>query len=89
MVVVRKNISCEQGEQRLFDEIRYCFYVTNDGATAAAEVVFLANARQGSRPGCAPEKRGTHPTYKPVSASRSMTAVKFFMVDSCSFGTIL
>ena len=45
MVVVRKNISVEKGEQRLFDEIRYFFYVTNDGETAAAEVVFLANDR--------------------------------------------
>ena len=45
MVVVRKNISVEKGEQRLFDEIRYFFYVTNDRETAAAEVVFLANDR--------------------------------------------
>ena len=45
MVVVRKNISVEKGDQRLFDEIRYFFYVTNDGATAAAEIVFLANDR--------------------------------------------
>ena len=45
MVVVRKNISVEQGEQRLFDEIRYLFYLTNDQATAAAEVVFFANHR--------------------------------------------
>jgi hypothetical protein len=27
MVVVRKKISVEQGPQRLFDEIRYFFYV--------------------------------------------------------------
>jgi hypothetical protein len=45
MVVVRKNISVEKGEQRLFDEIRYLFYVTNDRETAAAAVVFLANDR--------------------------------------------
>ena len=45
MVVVRKNISVEQGEQRLFDEIRYFFYLTNDHTTAAADVVFLANDR--------------------------------------------
>jgi len=45
MVVVRKNISVEQGDQRLFDEIRYFFYLTNDHATAAADVVFLANDR--------------------------------------------
>ncbi len=45
LVVVRKNMSVEQGDQRLFDEIRYFFYCTNDGETAAAEVVFLANDR--------------------------------------------
>ena len=45
MVVVRKNISVAQGDQRLFDEIRYFFYLTNDHASPAAEVVFLANDR--------------------------------------------
>ena len=30
MVVVRKNLSVEKGEQLLFDEIRYFFYLTND-----------------------------------------------------------
>jgi hypothetical protein len=45
MVVVRKNISVEQGDQRLFDEIRYFFYLTNDRETPAADVVFLANDR--------------------------------------------
>jgi hypothetical protein len=45
MVVVRKNISVEQGDQRLFDEIRYFFYLTNDEDTTAAAIVLLANAR--------------------------------------------
>jgi hypothetical protein len=45
MVVVRKNLSVEKGEQRLFDEIRYFFYITNDGGMSAAEVVFFANDR--------------------------------------------
>jgi hypothetical protein len=45
MVVVRKNISVEQGDRRLFDDIRYFFYLTNDHETAAADVVFLANDR--------------------------------------------
>jgi hypothetical protein len=45
MVVVRKNISVERGDQRLFDEIRYFFYLTNDRQAAAADVVFLANDR--------------------------------------------
>jgi hypothetical protein len=45
MIVVRKNISVERGGQRLFDEIRYFFYLTNDRETPAAEIVFLANER--------------------------------------------
>ena len=45
MVVVRKNIAHEKGQRRLFDEIRYFFYLTNDWALDAEDVVFEANAR--------------------------------------------
>ena len=45
MVVVRKNITVEKGGCRLFDEIRYFFYITNDRKTPAEEIVFLANRR--------------------------------------------
>lgn len=45
MIVVRKNISHEKGEQRLFDEIRYFFYITNDRESAPTEVVFSCNDR--------------------------------------------
>ncbi len=45
MVVVRKNISRGRGERRLFDEVRYFFYITNDWVSEAAEVVFAANDR--------------------------------------------
>jgi len=45
MVVVRKNITKEKGELRLFDEIRYFFYITNDWVSEAAEIVFCANNR--------------------------------------------
>jgi hypothetical protein len=45
MIVVRKNISVEQGDHRLFDQIRYFFYLTNDHETPASDVVFLANDR--------------------------------------------
>ena len=45
MVVIRKNISHEKGETRLFDEIRYFFYITNDRKMAAEGVVFEANDR--------------------------------------------
>jgi hypothetical protein len=45
MVVVRKNLTVEKGEQRLFDDIRYLFYVTNDREKALQEIVFFANDR--------------------------------------------
>ena len=45
MIVLRKNISHEKGEKRLFDEIRYFFYITNDRKIKAEGVVFEANDR--------------------------------------------
>jgi hypothetical protein len=45
VVVVRKNLSVEKGEQRLFDDVRYFFYITNDRTTAAEAIVPAANGR--------------------------------------------
>jgi hypothetical protein len=45
MVVVRKVIAHEKGQQWLFDEVRYFFYITNDWAIDAEDVVFEANDR--------------------------------------------
>jgi len=45
MVVVRKNLSVEQGERVLFDQIVYFFYITNDWVNEADEIVFSANDR--------------------------------------------
>jgi hypothetical protein len=45
MVALRKNLSVEKGEKRLFDEIVYFFYITNDWDSPAEEIVFSANER--------------------------------------------
>ncbi|MCX5645365.1 MAG: IS1380 family transposase [Phycisphaerae bacterium] len=45
IVALRKNLSGEQGQQRLFDEIRYFFHITNDRTSSMAEIVHLANER--------------------------------------------
>ena len=45
IVVLRKNLSVERGEQVLFDDIRYFFYVTNDRTSSAAQIVGQANQR--------------------------------------------
>jgi hypothetical protein len=71
MVVVRKNISVEQGDQRLFDEIRYFFYLTNDRETSAADVVFLANDRCDQENLIDQLKHGVGATRMPVDTLRS------------------
>jgi hypothetical protein len=45
LVIVRKNISKMKGEQTLFDEIRYLFYITTRTDLSAAEVVRCAHER--------------------------------------------
>jgi hypothetical protein len=45
LIVVRKNLTVEQGQVRLFDDYRYFFYLTNDRERPAAEIVFEANRR--------------------------------------------
>ena len=45
MVVVRKNLSVEQGEAVLFDDVRHLFYITNVRAGEACEIVYSANQR--------------------------------------------
>lgn len=44
LVIVRKNISVQQGEKALLDEIRYFFYITNR-KDQAGKIVGLANGR--------------------------------------------
>lgn len=45
MIVIRKNLSVEKGEEVLFDDIRYFFYITTRRDLTAAQVVRLANER--------------------------------------------
>ncbi len=45
LVIVRKNLSIEKGEQWLFDDYRYFYYLSNDWEKSQAEIVFGANGR--------------------------------------------
>ena len=61
VVALKKNLSVERGEQVLFDDIRYFFYITNDRALSCHEVVHEGpaalrprepdRAAEGRRPG--------------------------------------
>jgi hypothetical protein len=56
----------ERGEQRLIDQIRYFFYLTNDGETTASEVVVLANDRGNQENLIDQLKHGVSATRMPV-----------------------
>ncbi len=45
MVALRKNLSIERGEDVLFDDIHYFFYITNDRKATKADIVRHANKR--------------------------------------------
>jgi hypothetical protein len=45
VVVLRKNLTVEQGDLALFDKIVYFFYITNDRDMTAKEVVYFSNER--------------------------------------------
>jgi hypothetical protein len=45
LVILRKNLSVEKGEQVLFPDIRYFFYITNIEEMTPEEVVFFCNER--------------------------------------------
>lgn len=68
MVVVRKTIAVDQGQQRLFDETRYFFYLTNDEGTDRADLVFLANGRGNQENLIEQLKHGVHATRMPVDS---------------------
>jgi hypothetical protein len=66
IVVVRKNLSVEKGEQLLFDDIRYFFYLTNDWKASAAEIVLQANGRCNQENLIEQLKNGVRALHAPV-----------------------
>ncbi len=60
LVLVRQTIAVEKGQTRLFDEIRYRFYLTNDRKAAPRVLVFKANDRCDQENLIAQLKGGVH-----------------------------
>jgi Transposase DDE domain group 1 len=71
LVVVKKNISHEKGEVRLFDEVRYSCHITNDWVSEADEVVFEANGRCDQENLLAQLKGGCRALKAPVDSLES------------------
>jgi hypothetical protein len=66
MIVLRKRVEVGKGQMRLFEEYRYFFYITNDRAMTAEEVVFSANDRCDQENLIAQLKGGVHALKAPV-----------------------
>ena len=67
MVVVRKNLTIEQGKEGvLFDDIRYFFYISNERELTAPELVILANERCNQENLIKELKGGVHAMSMPV-----------------------
>ena len=45
VIVLRKSLGVEEGQMRLWDEVRYFFYITNRTDLSTAEVVWFCNER--------------------------------------------
>ncbi len=69
MVILRKNISVEKGENHLFDDISYFFYVTNvlRSELTTADVVYQSNARCNQENLIEQLKNGVRATRMPVA----------------------
>jgi hypothetical protein len=60
LIIVRQTIRVEEGQARLFDEIRYRFYLTNDREGTPRALVFKANDRCDQENLIAQLKGGAH-----------------------------
>lgn len=67
VVAVRKNVSVEKGEEVLFDEIRYLFYITNDWKLTPHEVVHEAHHRCNQENLIEQLKNGVRALHAPVN----------------------
>jgi len=66
MIVVRKHLSVERGQERLFEDYRYFFYITNDRRSTAAQIVALAHGRCDQENVIEQLKNGVHALRMPV-----------------------
>jgi hypothetical protein len=77
LIVLRKNIKVEKGQQLLFDDYVYFFYLTNDWTSSPAAIVFSANQRCNQENLNAQLKGGVRALQAPVDNLESNWA---FMV---------
>jgi hypothetical protein len=71
VIVLRKSISIEEGQRRLWDEVRYFFFITNITEMSPVEVVRFCNERCTQENLIEQLKNGLHALRMPVSTLAS------------------
>lgn len=71
MIVVRKNLSVAQGDQVLFPEVRFFFYLTNDWDMPPEQVVLKANQRCNQENLIEQLQNGVHALKAPLDTLES------------------
>jgi DDE family transposase len=66
IVVLRKRISVEKGQEQLFEQYRYFFYITNQRDLPVEQVVFKANDRCDQENLIEQLKNGVHAMRNPL-----------------------
>ena len=66
VVVVWKDLEVTEGQEKLFDDSKCFFYITNDGDASAAEIVFEANDRCNQENLIAQHKGGVRSLTAPL-----------------------
>jgi hypothetical protein len=66
VIALRKSLAVEEGQMRLWDEVRYFFYITNRSDLSAAEVVWFCNGRCNQENLIAQLKSGLQALRMPV-----------------------
>lgn len=66
VIVLRKRLATERGQLRLFERYRYFFFITNDRAMTAEQVVLAANGRCDQENLISQLKTGVHALTTPV-----------------------
>lgn len=67
VVALRKTLAIEQGQIRLFDDVRYFFYITNDRDLSTDEVVYEARNRCNQENLIEQLKNGVRALHAPVN----------------------
>ena len=90
VIAVRKNLSIERGENVLFDEHRYFFYITNDWTLTAEQVIAEAHQRCNQENLIGNLKHGVRALHAPVNtlhanwAYMTMTSLAWTLKAWCA-----